>query len=99
MLCVVAAVACVAVGGGVQAAGGDIFYFSAWPASGRVAAGEERVLRCAVSDAASITLTWHLDGRPLTYSSRRRVRGEAPPAFWKVNEGLPGKHMQVDRYI
>ncbi|XP_063887714.1 inactive tyrosine-protein kinase 7-like [Scylla paramamosain] len=68
-------VACVAVGGGVRAAGGDIFYFSSWPATGRVAAGEERVLRCAVSDAASITLTWHLDGRPLTYSSRRRVRG------------------------
>ncbi|KAK8401828.1 hypothetical protein O3P69_001139 [Scylla paramamosain] len=70
-------VACVAVGGGVRAAGGDIFYFSSWPATGRVAAGEERVLRCAVSDAASITLTWHLDGRPLTYSSRRRVRGGA----------------------
>ncbi|XP_050699477.1 inactive tyrosine-protein kinase 7-like isoform X2 [Eriocheir sinensis] len=65
---------CVAVAGVAAAGGGDIFYFSAWPASGRVAAGEERVLRCAVSDAASIALTWHLDGRPITYSSRRRIR-------------------------
>nr|XP_053642383.1 inactive tyrosine-protein kinase 7-like isoform X2 [Cherax quadricarinatus]XP_053642384.1 inactive tyrosine-protein kinase 7-like isoform X3 [Cherax quadricarinatus] len=57
------------------ASGGDIFYFSSWPASGRVGAGEERVLRCAVSDTSSITLTWHLDGRPLTYTSRTHLRG------------------------
>ncbi|XP_071514252.1 LOW QUALITY PROTEIN: inactive tyrosine-protein kinase 7-like [Panulirus ornatus] len=55
--------------------GGDIFYFSSWPATGRVGAGEERVLRCAVSDATSISLTWHLDDHPLTYTSRRHLRG------------------------
>ncbi|XP_042228420.1 inactive tyrosine-protein kinase 7-like isoform X2 [Homarus americanus] len=70
--CIVLLVACVGI---VRATGGDIFYFSSWPASGRVGAGEERVLRCAVSDTTSISLAWHLDGRLLTYTSRRHLRG------------------------
>ncbi|XP_047482529.1 inactive tyrosine-protein kinase 7-like [Penaeus chinensis] len=53
----------------------DIFYFSSWPRDGRVGAGEGRVMECAVSDTTSITLSWYLDGRPITYSSRRHLRG------------------------
>ncbi|XP_066965958.1 inactive tyrosine-protein kinase 7-like [Macrobrachium rosenbergii] len=54
---------------------GDIFYFSSWPESGRVAAGESRVMKCAVSDKTSITLSWHLDGKPISYTARRHLRG------------------------
>ncbi|CAL4065093.1 unnamed protein product, partial [Meganyctiphanes norvegica] len=54
---------------------GDSFYFSAWPESGRVVADEAVELRCAVSDPTSITLTWHLDQRALTYMPRRHLRG------------------------
>ncbi|XP_069168618.1 inactive tyrosine-protein kinase 7 isoform X1 [Procambarus clarkii] len=75
------------------ASGGDIFYFSSWPASGRVGAGEERVLRCAVSDTSSITLSWHLDGRPLTYTSRTHLRGGEVPETASdlvVTRAVPG---------
>ncbi|XP_068247783.1 inactive tyrosine-protein kinase 7-like [Palaemon carinicauda] len=54
---------------------GDIFYFSSWPESGRVAAGESRVMKCAVSDKTSITLSWHLDGKPISHTARRHLRG------------------------
>ncbi|XP_042873905.1 inactive tyrosine-protein kinase 7-like [Penaeus japonicus] len=78
---------CLVLAGVLRASGAtsDVFYFSSWPRDERVGAGERRVMDCAVSDSTSITLSWHLDDRPITYSSRRHLRdGSREDASWDL---------------